>query len=179
MSLGRYSEEVRQLLKKGSTAAKRLNKMDQSLLRSALLALVPRMEVNTSGLKLYVSCFELSHFLAWDGLGVFGKCPIKPLRVRDIVHIVQAPAFLICRHARFALPISSGPRRRHAETLARGCWIGPPNFAPSCCRTGIGRFPSLRSKSGWGRATSPAFCVSTIWRPISRLRSSTAPTPKG
>ncbi|MCV5755696.1 hypothetical protein OFN51_43525, partial [Escherichia coli] len=53
-----------------------------------------------------VCCFELSRFLAWDGLGAFDKSPINPARGGAPVHVVHAPAFLICGHPRFALPIA-------------------------------------------------------------------------
>lgn len=105
LSLGRYSDEIGGMLKKGGLAARRVGLMDQTQLRSLLLALVPRAEVTTTALKLYVSCFELSRFLAWDGVGIFDKTAIRPARSADRVRVLSAPAFLICGHPRFALPI--------------------------------------------------------------------------
>lgn len=109
LSLGLYSEEIRGLLRKGHTAAKRLSRMDNPALRALLCALVPRAEVNTSGLSLYVSCNELTRFLAWDGVGVFEKAPVERVRTADRVHVIHAPAFLICGHPRFALPVDPRP----------------------------------------------------------------------
>jgi DNA invertase Pin-like site-specific DNA recombinase len=107
LSLGLYSDEIRRMLRMGHTAAKRLRRMDRPQLRALLLALTPRLEVNTSGAELYVSCYELSRFLAWDGAGVFQKAELKPARVADPFHVVKASAFLICGHPQFALPIDA------------------------------------------------------------------------
>lgn len=109
LSLGLYSEEIRRLLRMGPRAAKRLAKLDHPGIRALLLALVPRAEVSTSELKLYISCYELTRFLAWDGVGLFQKSVVNPGRAADRVHIVHAPAFLICGHPRFALPVDPCP----------------------------------------------------------------------
>jgi len=104
LSLGLYSQEIARLLRMGGKAAKRLRLLDQHGLRAILSAVVPRAEVDTSELRLYVSCHELSRFLAWDGVGIFEKAALQT-RASDRVHVVHAPAFLICGHPRFALPI--------------------------------------------------------------------------
>jgi DNA invertase Pin-like site-specific DNA recombinase len=105
LSLGLYSDEIRKLLRMGHTAAKRIGQMDQMQIRAMLLALLPRAEVNASELTLYVSCYEISRFLGWDGVGFFEKSQLKPLQHADRVHVLHAPAFLICGHPRFALPV--------------------------------------------------------------------------
>jgi hypothetical protein len=105
LSLGLYSDEIARRLKMGRVAARRVEAMDQMQVRSMLLALVPRAEVTPDELRLYVSCFELSNFLAWDGIGVFGKSVVKPSRAADRVYVVHAPAFLVCGHPRFAFPL--------------------------------------------------------------------------
>lgn len=105
LSLGLYSEEIRRLLKMGHTAAKRIGRMDRAQLRALLGALTPRAEVNSNELMLYVSCHELSRLLSWDGVGLFQKSVLKHSRAADRFHVVHAPAFLICGHPRFALPI--------------------------------------------------------------------------
>src|SRR5206468_4334814 len=46
-----------------------------------------------------------SRLLAWDGVGLFQKSALRSVRAADRVHVVNAPAFLICGHPRFALPI--------------------------------------------------------------------------
>lgn len=74
---------------------------------------------NSSELTLYLSCFELTRFLGWDGLGLFERAVLKPRQGADRVHVIHAPAFLICGHPRFALPISRRARGRDAEALAR------------------------------------------------------------
>jgi site-specific DNA recombinase len=105
LSLGLYSDEIARRLKMGGRAARRIDSMDQTQLRALLLALVPRAEVATDELKLYVSCLELSNFLSWDGIGVFEKSCARPARAADRVHVVHSPAFLVCGHPRFALPL--------------------------------------------------------------------------
>jgi DNA invertase Pin-like site-specific DNA recombinase len=105
LSQGLYSDQIRGLLRMGGKAAKRLGAMDPQQLRALLLALVPRAEVNTSELILYISCHELSRFLAWDGVGLFDRSAIRPRQSADRVHAVHAPACLICGHPRFALPV--------------------------------------------------------------------------
>jgi len=105
LSLGLYSDEIRKLLKNGQLAARRLTLMDRTQLRHALLALTPRAEVTREELRLYVSCHELSHYLAWDGVGLFDKSVVEPTQGADRVHVLHAPAFLICGHPIFALPI--------------------------------------------------------------------------
>jgi hypothetical protein len=114
LSLGLYSEEVRKLLRRGHTAAKRICQMDQTQIRAMLLALVPRAEVNASELTLYVSCHETGRFLGWDGVGLFEKSALKRLHDAERVHVLHAPAFLICGHPRFALPIDPCPESTSA-----------------------------------------------------------------
>jgi DNA invertase Pin-like site-specific DNA recombinase len=114
LSLGLYSEEVRKLLGRGHTAAKRICQMDQTQIRAMLLALVPRAEVNASELTLYVSCHETGRFLGWDGVGLFEKSALKRLHDAERVHVLHAPAFLICGHPRFALPIEPCPESTSA-----------------------------------------------------------------
>ena len=109
LSLGLYSEETRKLLRRGSLASRRVAAMDRSQLRSLFLALVPRAEVNATGLTMQLSCFELNRFLGWDGIGVFQKSVIPPSRAADRVHSIRAPAFLVCGHPHFALPIEPCP----------------------------------------------------------------------
>jgi site-specific DNA recombinase len=105
LSRGLYSDEIGRLLKNGNLAARRLEMMDPTQLRHALLALVPRAEVTRSELRMYVSCHELSRYLAWNGVGLFDKSAIRPVHEADRVHVLHAPAFLICGHPIFALPI--------------------------------------------------------------------------
>lgn len=105
LSLGLYSDEIARRLKMGRRAARRIEAMDQMQLRSLLLAVVRRAEVNPSELRLYVSCHELSNFLAWDGMGLFSKSLVRPSRSADRVHVVHAPAFLVCGHPRFGFPL--------------------------------------------------------------------------
>lgn len=112
MSLGLYSLEIGRLLNRGALAARRLALMDKVQLRETFLALIPRAEVTKSQLRMLVSCHELSRLLAWDGKGIFRKAVLKPLHGADRFRLVYAPAFLICGHPYFALPVKP---RREAE----------------------------------------------------------------
>jgi DNA invertase Pin-like site-specific DNA recombinase len=112
LSLGLYSDEISRLLRNGQLAARRLTLMDRTQLRHVFLALTPRAEVTRSELRLYVSCHQLSRYLAWDGIGLFDKTVVEPARGTDRVHVLHAPAFLICGHPIFALPIQ--PRENSA-----------------------------------------------------------------
>lgn len=105
LSLGFYSDEIRQMLRMGNAAANRLDKMEPIQLRSALAALVPRVEVYADELRLLVSCHELTRFLGWDGVGIFDKAAIKPFRGTDRVHVVHAPGCMIAGHKTYTLPI--------------------------------------------------------------------------
>ena len=105
LSLGLYSDETRKLLRRGPLACRRIVGMDRPQLRSLFLALVPRADVTPTGLIMYVSCFELGRFLGWDGIGIFQKCALRPSRTADRVHTLRAPAFLICGHPYFAMPL--------------------------------------------------------------------------
>jgi DNA invertase Pin-like site-specific DNA recombinase len=105
LSLGLYSDEIKRLLGNGQLAARRLQLMDPVQLRHAFLAMVPRAEVSRTELRLYVSCYDVSRFLAWDGIGLFDRDTLKPSQGADRVELIRAPAFLVCGHPYFALPI--------------------------------------------------------------------------
>lgn len=176
LSLGLYSEEIRRLLKMGHTAAKRIGRMDRAQLRALLAALTPRAEVNSDG--LYISCHELSRLLSWGGVGLFQKSVLKHNRAADRIHVVHAPAFLICGHPRFALPIDA--RTELSAVPSRDSWIfssGLRSCGSSCWQTEASRSPSSLAKSGWDRAPSPERSGSIILRLTSRRRLSMELSP--
>jgi site-specific DNA recombinase len=105
LSLGHYSDEIAGLLRRGRTAAHRIDIMDGPQLRRMFLALVRRAEVTRSELRLYISCHELCRFLAWNGTGLFTTAPVEPARNADRVHRVTAPAHLVCGRRSYAVPI--------------------------------------------------------------------------
>jgi hypothetical protein len=109
LSLGLYSEETASMLRRGPLACRRISAMDRFHLRALFLALVPRADACPTGLTMQLSCFELSRFLGWDGIGIFQKSVLRPSHAVDRVHEVRAPAFLICGHPYFALPIEPCP----------------------------------------------------------------------
>jgi site-specific DNA recombinase len=109
LSLGLYSDQIGRLLKRGDLAARRVSLMDNVQRRELFLALVPRAEVTRTGLRMLLSCHELSSFLAWDGNGIFRKSALKPMHGADRFRLIYAPAALICGHPYFILPIRARP----------------------------------------------------------------------
>jgi DNA invertase Pin-like site-specific DNA recombinase len=106
LSLGRYSDEIARSLKRGRVAARRIELMGGSQLRRLFLALVPRAEVTKRELRLYVSCYELTRFLAWRGEGLFTRAATRPTDVADRVHVVSAPVDLLCGKRTYLIPIT-------------------------------------------------------------------------
>ena len=109
LSLGLYSDEIARLLKKGRVAARRVDLMDGARLRRLFLALVPRAEITKSELRFYVSCYELSRYLAWDGIGMFTKAPAGTARNEDRIRTVVSQADAVCGKRTFMLPIAPCP----------------------------------------------------------------------
>jgi len=105
LSLGRYSAETARLIRKGRTAARRVDLMDGPHLRRLFVALVPRAEVSKSELRLYISCYELSRFLGWNGTGIFTKAPLQPRHGGDRVCEVSSPVNVLCGKRTYAIPI--------------------------------------------------------------------------
>jgi site-specific DNA recombinase len=105
MSIGTYTPETKRLLKNGTLAISRINRMDRLCLRRLFEALISRAEVTRTEIRLFVSCYELARFLAWDGEGLFERSRTAPTRTADRVHLVRAPAHLVREHRRFSLPI--------------------------------------------------------------------------
>lgn len=99
LSLGSYSVETGRILRRGSLAARRIGTMEPIHLRECLLALVPRAEAAASELRLLVDCYELSRFLAWDGVGIFKRCEVRPQGV-DRFRMVYASGLLVQESSR-------------------------------------------------------------------------------
>jgi DNA invertase Pin-like site-specific DNA recombinase len=111
LSLGFYSDAIRRLTRRGRLAARRLDLMDESHLRRAFLALVPRAEISKAELRLYVSSYELSRFLGWDGVGLFTKAPAGSATTEDRVHVITSQADTVCGKRTYMLPIAPCPPR--------------------------------------------------------------------
>ena len=114
LSLGHYSDETARLMSKGRIAARRVDLMDRAHLRRLFLALVPRCEVSKTELRLYISCYELGRFLAWNGAGLFTKSEVAPRQGGDRVHLISAPAQVLCGKRTYRLPIDRC-QDKHAE----------------------------------------------------------------
>ena len=97
LSLRLYSDETARNLRRGQLAARRLSLMENTQLREVLIAIISRAEVFTTGLRLLICCYELSRFLAWDGIGHFQKDSVRP-RGAERFRMLYAPAELICGH---------------------------------------------------------------------------------
>ena len=104
LSLGSYSKETAKILRRGKMAARRISRMSREQLREAVLALIARAEVAATELRLFIDCYELTRFLAWDGSGLFRRCEPRP-QGADRFRLVYAPAFLIQKSALAAIPL--------------------------------------------------------------------------
>ena len=105
MSMGRYSEEIGRLLRKGSVAARRVAVMDPTHIRQLFLAIVLRAEATSTELRMFVSCSELVRLLQWNGIGVFRPEGLAHGAEPQKVHLITAPASLAAGHPIFSLPI--------------------------------------------------------------------------
>lgn len=119
LSLGRYSDETKHLLKRGRVAARRIDLMDAAHLRRLFLALVPRAEVSKSELRLYISCYELTRFLGWNGTGLFSRASLQPAQGGDRIHQIAAPANVLCGKKTYMIPINA----RRSATLEPKPWL--------------------------------------------------------
>jgi site-specific DNA recombinase len=104
LSLGDYSGEIARSLGKGGLASRRVARMQGRELRELFLALVPRVEVAATELRMLICSFELRRFLAWDGAGLFRKAEVRP-RGADRFRMIYAPAVLHCGHTRYLVPV--------------------------------------------------------------------------
>jgi hypothetical protein len=73
------------------------------------LALVPRAEISKAELRLYVSSYELSRFLGWDGVGLFTKAPLGSATIEDRIHVISSQADTVCGKRTYMVPISPCP----------------------------------------------------------------------
>ena len=121
LSLGRYTPEVESLLLRGPEASRRIARMDRSELRHLFEALLPRIEVTRSELKLIVGCAELCRFLAWDGIGIFKRGAAVPEAHAEKIYLIKVPTNLL-RERQYA-PVPISPRSSDAvapdEVLVR------------------------------------------------------------
>ena len=119
LRLGDYSGEIARCLGKGGLAARRVSRMDGKELRELFLALVPRVEVAETQLRMLVCSFELRRFLAWDGTGLFRKSEARP-RGSDRFRMLYAPAVLHCGNSRYLVPVepnTAGPVNQSADLI--------------------------------------------------------------
>jgi site-specific DNA recombinase len=120
MSDGEYSKRIADDIRRGATAARRIDRMDAKHFRRALLALVPRIDVLTSEVRLYVGCRDLKRFLAWDGKGFFSSDRSSAAPAQN-VYPLSCAAALIRGHHRDSLPIarSTNANAAPSEPLLR------------------------------------------------------------
>ena len=119
LRLGDYSGEIARSLAKGGLASRRVSRMQGKELRELFLALVPRVEVAATELRMLVCSFELRRFLAWDGTGIFRKAEVRP-RGTDRFRMIYAPAVLHCGHTRYLVPVEPNviePINQSAELI--------------------------------------------------------------
>ena len=109
VSLGRWSGDVEAQIAAGPAAARRLGLMDERRLRPALDALLTRIEVSRTDVKMMIASVELVRFLEWRGAGVFRRRPLGTDELVDRVYVVPMPSAGTRMERRFALPIMAAP----------------------------------------------------------------------
>jgi hypothetical protein len=109
LSMGLYSVEIERLLRQGPRAARLVADMDGPHLRRLLIALIPRAEVSSKKLRLYISCPELARLLSWNGVGYFLKSDGISDDGGDPVYEVAASAVLV--PSKNTLSLSIKPRK--------------------------------------------------------------------
>jgi len=107
LSLDVYSDAIARLLRKGRMASRRIDLMERSHVRRLFLALVRRAEITRTELRLYLSCYELSRFLAWDGKGLFTKALTGSGQNEDRVYLLVSQADAMCGKRTYILPVQS------------------------------------------------------------------------
>lgn len=110
-TLGIYDAGTERALKAGPVVARRIARLDPSALRPLLRAVLRRAELDRERLRLFVSCFELSRLLAWDGVGLFQPASEIPARVRDRVHIIDSPSAIVRENRQVVLPVTAAAGR--------------------------------------------------------------------
>lgn len=104
LTLGYYSNETASLIKRGQLAARRISLMEKEQLREFASAVIVRADINRTHLRLLVCSYEVSRFLAWDGVGLFKKAHVRP-KGADRFRMLYAPACLICTRPEIAVPV--------------------------------------------------------------------------
>ena len=151
-----YADQTVRMLRAGPRAARHICAMDGADLRRLFEALLARVEVTRTELRLFVRCAQVAAFLNWNGVGRFREEPGSRPGERASLELIRVSALLVREHKFFALPISqrdpsgSAPdpklvalisRARRAQaavlenrdqsmaTLARHHGVGPSYFA--------------------------------------------------
>lgn len=104
--LGTYNAATTRMLKAAPSTAKRLDQLEPTALRALWQTVLRRAELDRDRLRLYLSCFELSRLLDWDGVGLFRPASQSPARSVDRVHVVDAPSAIVRETRRDVLPVT-------------------------------------------------------------------------
>ncbi len=118
LTLGHYSEATARLLSGGSLAARRIALMDRPQLRELLVALVSRLDVNRTHLRILLCVYELQRLLGWDGKALFRRASVRP-KGADRFQMLYAPASLICTKPDFAMPVRAAVPQTAANRNGR------------------------------------------------------------
>lgn len=114
-SLGYRDRHTEKLLANGSVAARRLETFDSRRVRLAWDALIARIALSRSKVRVILFCDQVAAFLAWPGTGLFRNRRVTTHEQRA-THILEFEAFPVRAERTFKLPIrpcaESGPKPR-------------------------------------------------------------------
>ena len=102
--LGCKTEQIDRLASKGKAAADRIRSSGRAEVRVIYEALLARVEVSRSELRLWIVLPDLAAYLDWSGLGLF-----RPLHghreIGSNTYLITLEAALYAPHRDFALPL--------------------------------------------------------------------------
>lgn len=107
----RYDADIETLLQRGPVAARLLETLDDSRLRSTYRALVRRIEVTRETVRVILGCDGILAMLAWDGLGQLRR-PMAVSGAHDDSHVVEFASATVRVERIFSLPVAA---RKEAE----------------------------------------------------------------
>jgi site-specific DNA recombinase len=108
LNLGRFEIEARQLTVQADSVAKRIMESSKSQLRRLYEAMLVRVEVADTELRLLLKCSEIARLLSTEQFPIYRVFTEDSSAPR--VHLLSVNANLICAHRDFTLPIQPTQR---------------------------------------------------------------------
>jgi DNA invertase Pin-like site-specific DNA recombinase len=100
----RYDRDLQSLLDRGAVAARLLETLENSRLRSTYRVLLRRIEITREKVRIVLGCEELAALLAWDGFGNL-RPPAHASHAQDPVHVIEFASEAVRAERIFSLPI--------------------------------------------------------------------------